>query len=313
MTSPPGDPSPRVACVGGGHGLSATLAAVRPWAGEVTAVVSVADDGGSSGRLRDDLGIPPPGDLRRCLSALADPGSTLGRALEHRFGAGELKEHAVGNVLLAGLVDAGVALEDALDEVGRAVGAVGRVLPAASVAVTLTGVRGSAADGSPAGDGDAVAAGEAIEGQVEVQQASGVRHVAIRPADPPTSPAVGEALAGADLVVLGPGSLFTSVLAAAVVPGVARSLARTAATRVLVLNLGPQAGETEGLSPDDHVRLALEHAVPVDVVLADPRFAPTTEAVPVHVAEVGSPTAPLHDPGRLGTALAALVGSRGGA
>lgn len=299
MSAGSDDGSPRVACVGGGHGLAATLTAVRPWAGELTAIVSVADDGGSSGRLRDDLGIPPPGDLRRCLSALADGGSVLGRVLEHRFGAGELKEHAVGNVLLAGLVDAGLPLEEALDEVGRAVGAAGRVLPAASEAVTLTGVRGRTPDDE-----------DSIEGQVEVQQASGVRHVAIRPAEPRTSPAVGEALQRADLVVLGPGSLFTSVLAAAIVPGVARALVTTTATRVLVLNLGPQRGETEDLSADDHVRLVLEHSVPVDVVLADPRFAPAGGEVPVEVVEVGSRPAPLHDPSRLGQALAALVGRR---
>ncbi|HEV7721624.1 MAG TPA: 2-phospho-L-lactate transferase CofD family protein, partial [Iamia sp.] len=107
---------PAIACVGGGHGLSATLAAARTIAGTLTAIVSVADDGGSSGRLRDELGILPPGDLRRCLSALADPDSVLGGALEHRFDQGELKEHALGNLLVAGLIDSGVPVEEALAE-----------------------------------------------------------------------------------------------------------------------------------------------------------------------------------------------------
>ena len=145
---------------------------------------------------------------------------------------------------------------------------------------------------------------------MQVQRASDLHRVAITPPDPPTPPAVGKALGAADLVVLGPGSLFTSVLAAAVVPGVARPLAATGAVRVLVLNLGPQRGETEGLLPDDHVRLALDHEVPVDVVLADPRFAPAVRAgaPEVVVAPVGVDGIPVHDPARLGEALRALVG-----
>ncbi len=285
-----------VACVGGGHGLAATLRAVRPWADDVTAVVSVADDGGSSGRLRDDLGLLPPGDLRRCLSALADPASPLGAALEHRFDGGELKGHPLGNLLIVGLMDHGLEVEDALAEVGRLVGAEGRVLPAASVPVVLSGERGR---------------GPSVQGQVQVQGASGLSRVAVTPADPPTPAAVGRALAAADLVVLGPGSLFTSVLAAAVVPGVAGPLRATGATRALVLNLGPQLGETEGLAPDDHVRLALDHGVPVDVVLADPRFAPGSvpAGVELVVAEVGADRLPVHDPDRLGAALRSLAGA----
>lgn len=287
--------SPRVACVGGGHGLAATLCAVQPWAGEVTAIVSVADDGGSSGRLRDDLGVAPPGDLRRCLSALAAPGSVLGAALEHRFRDGDLKEHALGNLLIAGLVDHGLDLEAAVAEVGALVGASGRVLPASVAAVTLTGCD---------------AEGDEVEGQVEVQGASGVRSVGIRPADVATPPTAVAAIEGADLVVLGPGSLFTSVLAAAVVPGIAAALDATAATRVLVMNLGPQVGETEGLDPDEHVRIAAAHGLPVDVVLADPRFAPAACAERVVVADVGTAGRAVHDPRRLGDALAALVGRR---
>lgn len=288
---------PRVACVGGGHGLAATLRAVAPWAGSVTAVVSVADDGGSSGRLRDDLGVLPPGDLRRCLSALADPDSLLGRALEHRFPEGELKEHALGNLLIAGLVGAGADIETALDEVAAMIGARGRVLPAACQPVTLRGVTGDDELG-------------AVQGQVAVQRSSGLRRVEVHPVDVVTSEAVTEALLSADLVVLGPGSLFTSVLAAAIVPGVADALSRTRARRVLVLNLGPQAGETEDLAPDEHVRLALGHGLPIDVVLADPRFAPaaaTDAPVEVVVEAVGSARGPVHDPARLGAALRAIA------
>ena len=285
---------PAIACVGGGHGLSATLAAARTIAGRITAIVSVADDGGSSGRLRDDLGILPPGDLRRCLSALSSTDSALGSALEHRFAKGDLEEHALGNLLVAGLIDFGLPVEDALAEVARLVGAVGTVLPAATVPVMLSG-RGNRSG--------------LVEGQVRVQEAHGVDQVEISPADPPTSDTAIDALRDADLVTLGPGSLFTSVLAAAVVPGIARAIEATRARRVLILNLGAQAGETEHLGADDHVRLARAHGVAFDVVLADPRFAPAP-ADDVIVREVGSAQAPVHDPTRLAPVLAELAGRR---
>ena len=290
---------PAFTCIGGGHGLSATLRAARDVAATITAVVSAADDGGSSGRLRRDLGIVPPGDLRRCLSALADPDLPLALALEHRFGSGDLAGHALGNLLLAGLIDHGLPVEEALVELGRMVGARGTVLPASTEPVTLTGL-------SP---------GERpVEGQVSVQSAGCVRRVGIRPADPPTPAAVGRALAEADLIALGPGSLLTSVLAAAVVPGVASALRATSAVRVLVLNLGPQVGETDGLGPDDHVRLVREHDVAFDVVLADPRFAPSDVGpAELVVRPVGAGHGPVHDPALLGPALVDLVTGRPGA
>lgn len=289
---------PAIACIGGGHGLSATLSAARRVAGSLTAVVSVADDGGSSGRLRDELDIVPPGDLRRCLSALAAEGSVLGDALEHRFAGGELKEHAVGNLLLAGLIDQGVPIEDALAAVGVAVGAVGSVLPAATVPIVLSG-RGNRSG--------------FVEGQVRVEEASGVDWIAITPADPPTPPAVIEAIERADLVTLGPGSLFTSVLAAAVVPGVNAAVAATRARRVLLMNLGVEAREAEHLRPDEHVRLARHHGVAFDVVLADPRFAPSPAVVgdaELVVEPVGADGRAVHDPDRLAPVLARLAARR---
>lgn len=282
-----------IACIGGGHGLSATLRAARTVTDTVTAVVSAADDGGSSGRLRRDLGIVPPGDLRRCLSALADPDLPLAGALEHRFGTGDLEGHALGNLLLAGLIDHGLPLEDALAELGRMVGALGTVLPASTEPVTLTG---RAPDARP------------VEGQVRVQSSGCVRRVGIRPSEPSTPPAVGRALADADLIALGPGSLLTSVLAAAIVPGVASALASTSALRVLVLNLGAQIGETDGLGPDDHVRLVREHDVAFDVVLADPRFAPDEVGrAELVVRRVGADHVPVHDPDLLAPVLTELA------
>ncbi|MDQ3575073.1 MAG: YvcK family protein, partial [Actinomycetota bacterium] len=156
-----------VVALGGGHGLAATLEATRLYAGEVTAIVSGADDGGSSGRLRADLGIPPPGDLRRCLVALGEPGSLWGRVFEHRFPAGELEGHPVGNLVIAGLASSTGDFMAALEEAGRLVGAAGRVVPATATPVVLK----AEADGSP------------VEGQVAVAGARHITKVSIVPPD----------------------------------------------------------------------------------------------------------------------------------
>ncbi|HVL27972.1 MAG TPA: 2-phospho-L-lactate transferase CofD family protein, partial [Acidimicrobiales bacterium] len=151
---------PAVVALGGGHGLAASLQAARRYAGEVCAIVSVADDGGSSGRLRAAFGIPAPGDLRRCLVALSDPGSPWTSAFEYRFAAGELEGHAFGNLVLAGLAEATGDFSLALLEAGRVLGAAGRVLPATTEAVIL-----KAELRSPDGNG-----GTSIVGQVAVQE-----------------------------------------------------------------------------------------------------------------------------------------------
>ncbi len=282
----------RIVAIGGGHGLAITLRAASLISPSVTAVVSVADDGGSSGRLRDSLGVPPPGDLRRCLSALADPDSALGRALEHRFNEGDLAGHAVGNVLLAGLAEAGGDFVAACEELGRLVGAKGRVLPASTQAITL-----GAADG------------ESVEGQTAVQNAGGVRSLTLQPHDPDVPPAVLEAIDAADQVVLGPGSLYTSVLAAATVPGVRQALAAAGAQKVYVCNLGPQVPESLGHSAADHLRALQRHGVPVDVMICNPGSldgCPDQSSVaPVGVVDmvVATPGGLSHDPAMLAEAL----------
>ncbi len=220
---------PRVVALGGGHGLAATLTAVRSYASQVTAVVSVADDGGSSGRLRQAFGIPAPGDLRRCLVALGDPTSPWTGFFEHRFDAGELEGHALGNLVIAGLASATGDFAAALEEAGRLVGCAGRVLPASTVPVVLK----ADADGGP------------VEGQVNVSSAGRISAVSLVPPDAPAPPAALKAIATADQVVLGPGSLFTSVLAAAIVPEVTEALAATSAQTVYVCNLRPQLPETD--------------------------------------------------------------------
>ncbi|MDP9005493.1 MAG: uridine diphosphate-N-acetylglucosamine-binding protein YvcK [Actinomycetota bacterium] len=282
--------------MGGGHGLATTLRAVRRYAGAVTAVVSVADDGGSSGRLRQAFGIPAPGDIRRCLVALGDPSSAWAGYFEHRFDAGELEGHPLGNLVIAGLASATGDFIAALDEAGRLVGTRGRVLPASTVPLVLK----------------ADAAGGAVEGQVNVSSTGRISSVSLVPPDAPACEEAVAAIAEADQVVLGPGSLFTSVLAAAIVPGVLDALARTSANRVYVCNLRPQLPETDGFDVADHVRALARHGVHPDVVLCHPGASRSDEVgVPVVEHPVADDAGTAHDPARLGPALAGLV-ARGG-
>jgi uncharacterized cofD-like protein len=296
MTAPGRSPvpgGPRVVAVGGGHGLAATLRAARRYAGELTAVVSVADDGGSSGRLRRQLDIIPPGDLRQCLVALAGEGSALAEAFEHRFEADELTGHALGNLLIAALMASGGDPQAGLDEAARLLDAVGRVVPAATEPVVLK----AEAD-----------AGE-VEGQSAVKRTGHIHRVFLVPADPPASPAALEALARADQVVVGPGSLFTSVVAAVAVPGVAEAVRRSPGRRVYVANLRPEGEETVGYDVAAHVAALAAHGVTVDVVLADPSaMALGRPGVPVVTAPLAKANGRAHDPERLAVALRPLVG-----
>lgn len=301
-----------VVAVGGGHGLAASLRAVRRYAGSVTAVVSVADDGGSSGRLRSQFpSLPAPGDARRCLGALAADDSRLAKILEYRFGddSDYLAGHAYGNILLATLTFGLGSFEGALAEVGRMTGSTGRVLPATEGPVKLTGrAVESAADC------------KLIVGQVAVAQAMGRRFVALEPPDASSPPEVREAILGADQVVIGPGSLFTSVLAAAVAPAVRAALVETSAQRVYVANLAPQVPETSGFDLEDHLAVLEDHGIPVDVVLAPAATRDTARGtargLPVveeHLAPAG---ARAHDPVLLAAALERLATEppqRGGA
>jgi uncharacterized cofD-like protein len=282
-----------VVAIGGGHGLAATLHAVKAYADDITAVVSVADDGGSSGRLREALGIPAPGDLRKCLVALADPGAPLTKAFEHRFEAGELEGHALGNLLIAALAETTGDFTTALQEAARLLQTKGRVLPATTVPVVL---KAEAAAGS-------------VEGQVNVSEAGRIALVSLVPPDAEASAEVITALAQADQIVIGPGSLFTSVLAAVVVPGIREALKTTTATKVYVCNLRPQLPETAGYDVAAHVEALIAHDVDVDVVLADERWMPRgAVAVRTVTADLSAEDSPGHDPARLASALSDLVG-----
>lgn len=283
---------PKVVALGGGHGLAATLQAVRRYAGDITAIVSVADDGGSSGRLREALCIPAPGDIRRCLVALAEPGSVWARAFEHRFEAGELHGHAVGNLVIAGLAAATGDFTAALAEAGRALGAVGRVLPATTVPVVLK----------------AEAAGGEVEGQVRVATTGRISSVGLVPPDAEPPAEALAALAAADQIVLGPGSLFTSVLAVVAVPAIREALTAARAPKVYVCNLRPQEPETAGYDVQAHVDALTAHGVDVDVVVCDSTRMPVG-AVGTNYVErrLARPDGDGHDPAALAAALAELA------
>jgi uncharacterized cofD-like protein len=279
----------RVVAVGGGHGTAVTLRAALRYADEVTGVVSVADDGGSSGRLRELLDVVAVGDLRKCLVAVAAPDSALATAFERRFTEGELAGHPLGNLILAGLIGTLGDLEAAVDEAGRLLGARGRVLPATTARVAL---RSTTADGS-------------VTGQVAVSSMSTIERVELVGHDAVAPEAVLEALASAEQIVVGPGSLYTSVLAAATVPGVTEAMRASSAQRVYVCNLRPQLPETAGYTAADHVAALARHGVPVDLVVVD-------SATPMSLGEPGVDylRAPLvgrnhlvHDPELLAAAL----------
>lgn len=296
---------PVVVAVGGGHGLSASLRAVRRYARSVTAVVSVADDGGSSGVLRAAMpDLPAPGDVRKCLGALAEEGAPFGRILEHRFPQGDFEGHALGNLLLVALSLEMGSFADAVDEVATRVGAVGRVLPATIGPVQL--------QGRSQGRGTAAGPVAEVHGQVAVQNATGVFEVHLDPEAPASDPEVRTAIAGADQVVLGPGSLFTSVLAAAIVPAVRTGLHEARGQRVYVANLAPQLPETAGFTVADELAALVRHEIPVDVVVADPeRDLGAVAAVAAGVQVVRRPVADgrglVHDPAALAAVLAGLT------
>jgi len=291
---------PRVVALGGGHGLACVLRAARRYTDEVLAVVSVADDGGSSGRLRRDLDVLPPGDLRRCLVALADD-ELWPAAFEHRFSAGELEGHPLGNLVLAGLDETLGDPVAAIDAAAALLRAVGRVRPATAEPVVLKA------------DVD----GESVEGQVAVMNVAGrIRRVELVPDDAPAHPDVLAAIADADQVVLAPGSLYTSLLPVLCVAGILDAVARTRAQVVQVCNLHPQPPETTGLDGGDHLRAVLDHGTRVDVFLTEADGALAVDAALVSewgvrlvTGDVARPSGRAHDPAKLAPALADLLES----
>jgi len=284
---------PSVVAIGGGHGTAVTLRAARRYAGTLTGVVSVADDGGSSGRLRELLNVVALGDIRKCLVALAAEDSALALAFERRFGEGELAGHVLGNLILTGLIDATGDLVLGVREAAQLLGAHGDVLPATTEPVVL---KAESALGT-------------VAGQVAVMGTGDIRTVSLVPGDAHPPPLAVERIAEADQVVIGPGSLYTSVLAAVAVKGIAEAVASSKAQVVYVCNLRPQVPETAGYDLAAHVAALNRHNVAVDVVLCDSIQGMGIGATEITVRDLPltGENALVHSPAKLAQALAGLL------
>ena len=237
---------PKIVAVGGGTGLSTLLRGLKEHTGNLTAVVTVADDGGSSGRLREELGLPPPGDLRNCIAALADAEPLMTRLFQYRFNEGSgLEGHSFGNLFIAAMSSVTGNFEDAVRETSRVLAVRGQILPS-----TLTNVRLSAVTED----------NESIHGESQItERGSRIKQVFIHPENAQAHPDAIRAILAADMVVVGPGSLYTSVLPNLLVDGIRRALEMTKALRVYVCNVATQHGETDEFSVGDHYQALYEH------------------------------------------------------
>jgi len=311
-----------VVALGGGHGLHASLSALRRVVVELTAIVTVADNGGSSGRLRQEFGVLPPGDLRMALAALCGDdewGQTWARVLQHRFeGTGEMRGHVAGNLLMVALWELLGEQVAGLDWIGRLLGARGRVLP---MAVTPMDITADVLGHDPARPDEVVP----VRGQTQVATTPGrVVGIALDPADPEACPEALEVVGAADWVVLGPGSWYTSVIPHLMVPELRRAIVKSEARVLVVLNVGEQAGETAGYAAEDHLGALFEHApdLHIDTVLADTGNVADPDLLERAVASAGArlvihdvatgPGIPQHDPLKLADAYARILGDVSG-
>jgi uncharacterized cofD-like protein len=266
---------PRIVAIGGGTGLSTLLRGLKAYAAHLTAVVTVTDDGGSSGRLRRELGILPPGDINDCLVALAEVEPVMTRLFQYRFDRGDLAGHSFGNLFLASMVGVGGDLVSAVRLASRVLAIRGQVLPATADQAVL---------------GAEFMDGTVVEGESAIPLLrKPIRRVYLNPPNVRAVPEVLEALAQADLILLGPGSLFTSVLPNLLVPGIAEALRRAPAPVVYIVNVMTQPGETDGFRASDHVRTVVEHlgGGVVDVALVNTQM-PRNRAVLERYQEQGA-------------------------
>jgi uncharacterized cofD-like protein len=261
---------PRIVAIGGGTGLSTLLRGLKEHTSNLTAVVAVADDGGSSGVLREELGIPPVGDIRRCIAALADAEPLMNELLQYRFpgspsestaeSGGALGGHAVGNLLIAAMTAVeGGDFEEGLRQMNRVLAVRGQVVPATSTPLTLHAE---------------LADGEVVDGQSAIAKVASISRAWITPKDVRASTDALAAIAGAELIVLGPGSLYTSLLPSLLLPEIRDALAASPALKVFVCNVATQPGETTGFDLSDHVEALVAHAGTdvVDMVLGNNQF-----------------------------------------
>ena len=250
----------RIVCMGGGTGLSVLLRGLKAYTNNLSAVVSVADDGGSSGRLRRDLGIIPPGDLRNCIAALADAEPLMTRLFQYRFPEGSgngLEGHSFGNLFIVAMSEVAGSMEEAIHETGRVLAVRGKILPS-----TLENIRLAAMTSD----------GHTIRGESSITEAGErIAQLNLEPQHPPAYPETLNAIRNADLIVVGPGSLFTSVLPNLLVPDLRIAFQESAAMKLYISNVATQHGETDHFSVQDHVRVIGDHigGLPFDAVVAN--------------------------------------------
>lgn len=252
---------PAIVALGGGHGLSAILRGLKLYTENLTAIVTVADDGGGSGVLREDLGMPPPGDIRSCMEALADTESMMRKLMAYRFTEGRLAGQAFGNLLLAALTGISDSFDHAVARMGEVLAITGRILPVTNADVTLEATFEN---------------GTSVRGESKIfdfkkQQNCRIHHVRLLPENSPALPDALEAIRRADVILLGPGSLYTSVIPNLLVDGISEAIQASRALKIYVCNIMTQDGETEGMTACDHVSALLEHGGPglVDLCLCN--------------------------------------------
>ena len=257
----PGRKELKIVAIGGGHGLSTMLRGLKRYTKDITAIVTVADDGGGSGMLREDLGILPPGDIRNCILALANTEPTMEQLLNYRFTEGSLAGQSFGNLFLAAMDGISGSFDEAVHRMGEVLAITGRVLPVTNQSVHLEAefVNGSRV------------LGESKIFYAKKRNDCRIRQVRLVPEHPQPLPESIEAIAQADLILLGPGSLYTSIIPNLLVDGVAEAIAQSPALKILVMNIMTQDGESDGYTGADHVRALLHHGAPgiIDVCIAN--------------------------------------------
>ena len=252
---------PKIVAVGGGTGLSTMLRGLKKYTKNLTAVVTVADDGGGSGMLRRDIGMPPPGDIRHCMEALANTEPIMQKLLTYRFTEGSLAGQSFGNLILAALNGVTGSFEEAVSQMSQVLAITGQVIPVTSANVQLEAVF----------ENGVRVVGESKIYHVKKEQDCRIAHVALLPERPAALPAALQAIREADLILMGPGSLYTSVIPNLLVEGVVEAICRSEALKIYVCNIMTQEGETEGYTAADHVDALLSHGAPglVDLCLAN--------------------------------------------
>ena len=241
--------APHIVVLGGGTGLSTMLRGLKNHSENITAIVTVTDDGGGSGVLRRELRMPPPGDIRNCIQALANAEPAMQEMMNYRFHDGSLAGQSLGNLLLAALYDMSPSFDAAVARLSQVLAITGQVLPVTNEDIVL----------SAHFTDDAVVRGETSITDYKLRSGAVIEHVFLEPALPPALPAALDAIRTADMIVLGPGSLYTSVIPNLLTAGVAEAVRRSGAVKVYIMNVMTQPGETEDYSAADHVRALFHH------------------------------------------------------